>query len=360
MSLPLHVLIVEDQPADAELMVRALGSAGFAPAWQRVENAMEYRTQLSEGLDVILADYRLPQFSALNALQELKDREIDVPFIVVTGSISEEVAVECMKQGAADYLLKDRLTRLGPAVTRALEQKQLRDEKRRADDAIKASLREKEVLLQEIHHRVKNNLQIISSLLSLQSASIENSQDLAIFAASQNRIKSMALIHQKLYQSENLARIDFTEYIRSLSAHVFESYAAKRNGIGLELSGEKASLGIDAAIPCGLIVNELITNAVVHAFPEGDGQICVDFRRDDEGRFNLMVSDNGIGLPPTFDHQATSSLGWQLIHSLVDQLGGDMEVTGKAGTTVTISFMERRSKERGKTNGQCTDSRCGR
>src|SRR5919199_4483011 len=132
MPTPLRVLILEDVPADTELMLRELRRAGFDPDWQRVDAAPEYLARLDPAPDVVLADYSLPQFDALAALRLLRERGLDVPFIVVTGSVSEEAAVECMKRGAADYLLKDRLSRLGPAVSQALEQRRLRAEKCRA------------------------------------------------------------------------------------------------------------------------------------------------------------------------------------------------------------------------------------
>lgn len=139
MANPLRVLIVEDNPADAELMVYELGKGGFAPTWKRVETEAEYLAALDPALDVILCDYRQPQFDGLRALRLLRERELDVPFIIVSGTIGEDVAVEVMQQGADDYLLKDRLTRLGMAVTGAIDQKQLRDAKRRADAALRES-----------------------------------------------------------------------------------------------------------------------------------------------------------------------------------------------------------------------------
>ena len=139
MAIPLRTLILEDRLADVELILHALEQAGFEPDWQRADDEASYRSALHAGLDVILADYSLPQFDALQALHLLQERGLDIPFIVVTGSLSEEAAVECIKQGAADYLLKDRLARLGPAVTQALEQKRLRDQKLRADQALRES-----------------------------------------------------------------------------------------------------------------------------------------------------------------------------------------------------------------------------
>ena len=137
MAIPLNLLILEDRPTDAELLVFELRDAGYQPNWKRVDTEVDYLAALGTQYDIILADFSLPQFDALRALRHLQDRQIDIPFIVVTGTISEEVAVDCMKQGAADYLIKDRLSRLGQAVERALEQKRLRDEKSKADLALR-------------------------------------------------------------------------------------------------------------------------------------------------------------------------------------------------------------------------------
>src|SRR5262245_63723941 len=139
MPIPLHILILEDHASDAEIMLHELRRAGFEPHWQRVETESDYLTYLHEGLDVIFADYALPQFDALRALCLLTERDLDIPFIIVSGTIREEAAIECMRQGAADYLLKDQLARLGQAVSHALAAKRLRDEKRRTEAALRDS-----------------------------------------------------------------------------------------------------------------------------------------------------------------------------------------------------------------------------
>lgn len=142
-------------------------------------------------------------------------------------------------------------------------------ERKQTESQLKASLKEKEVLLKEIHHRVKNNLQIISSLLNLQSEYIQDKQDLDIFKVSQNRIESMALIHEKLYQSKDLARIDFGEYIRDLVCTLFCSYEVNSSAIDMKINIDQIFLGIDVAIPCGLMINEVVLNYLKHAFPKG-------------------------------------------------------------------------------------------
>jgi PAS domain S-box-containing protein len=209
--------------------------------------------------------------------------------------------------------------------------------RKQAEERIKASLKEKEVLLKEIHHRVKNNLQIISSLLNLQSGYIQDQQAGELFKESRNRVKSMALIHEKLYQSKDLARIDFAEYVRNLTTHLFRSYGVNAHAVGLKINVEKVLLDIDTAIPCGLIVNELVTNSLKYAFPPGvAGEICVALRPESDGKLALMVSDNGTGLPPDFNFRTTESLGLQLVGTLADQLEGTITLDHNGGTTFKI------------------------
>ena len=212
-------------------------------------------------------------------------------------------------------------------------------ERARAEEQITASLQEKEVLLKEIHHRVKNNLQIISSLLSLQAKKVEDSQALEIFQESQDRIRSMALIHEKLYQAPDLARIDFGEYIHNLSAHLSQAYSASTRAIALQVQADDISLAVDTAVPCGLMLNELISNALKHAFPDdGPGQVRIELGTDDEHQCMLKVSDNGVGMPPDLDLNTTGSLGLQLVNALVSQLGGTIELDNDNGTEFKIVF----------------------
>ena len=217
-------------------------------------------------------------------------------------------------------------------------------ERKTAEEKLKASLVEKEMLLKEIHHRVKNNLQVVSSLLSLQSQSVTDKQTLDILQESQNRIKSMAMIHEKLYRSEDIAKINFSEYIRSLSANLIRSYDAVSGGVRLDLNVEDIDLGIDAAIPCGLIVNELVSNSLKYAFPVGfkseDCKITIEFLRIDDNKFKLSVSDNGIGISKDKDFRQTESLGLQLVRILTDQLGGTIELSRRFGTEFKIIFSE--------------------
>ncbi|WP_250124130.1 PAS domain S-box protein [Chroococcidiopsis sp. CCMEE 29] len=212
-------------------------------------------------------------------------------------------------------------------------------ERKQADEKIKASLKEKEVLLKEIHHRVKNNLQIISSLLKLQSGYIKDKHTLEMFKDSQSRIRSMALIHEKLYQSQDLSKVDFAEYITNLAANLFRSYELDPTAINSSLNVESIFLEIDVAVPCGLIINELVSNSLKYAFPDRrKGEIRIHLHSDNQHEIKLIVGDNGIGLPKDFDFQKTGTLGLQLVNNLVEQLEGTIEVNGHSGTEFRIKF----------------------
>ncbi len=210
-------------------------------------------------------------------------------------------------------------------------------ERHRVEESLRTSLAEKEVLLKEIHHRVKNNMQVITSLLNMQARTIADPGVRSLFTESQNRVKSMALIHEKLYQSQDLTNIPFEEYLHSLIAHLRNSFNNSRVEIAILAAG--VSLAIDQAIPCGLIINELVCNALKYAFPEGrSGRIDIRLFRQAEGRMMLEVTDDGIGLPPGFNPAAVHSLGYQLVLALTRQMRGELEVAGEAGTRVTIRF----------------------
>ena len=219
---------------------------------------------------------------------------------------------------------------------------------KKSEDMIRASLSEKELLLREIHHRVKNNLQVVSSLLNMQSAQIKNEEALQIFKESQNRVKSMALIHEKLYSSQNLSKIKFDDYIRNLSTHLFRTYKIDSNVIILNLNIDKdILLGIDTAIPCGLILNELITNSVKYAFPQDkQGEITVEFCHNANGSYTLSVGDNGVGLPAGMDIKKTETLGMQLVDTLTEQVDGMLELDRKNGTRFRFTFNEIKYNER--------------
>ena len=213
--------------------------------------------------------------------------------------------------------------------------------RKHAEERIRASLREKEVLLKEIHHRVKNNLQLITSLLKLQSESVGDPGALEMLRESQGRVRLIALLHEMLYRSEDLASIDAADYIRTLVSHLLRSYGGSGEAVTVELNVEKITLNVDTAITCGLIVNELVTNSLKHAFPKGGkGKVRVDLHPKGHGEFILTVADSGKGIAGSIDFRDAKTLGLQLVCTLVDQLEGTIELDGEGGTAFTIDFMQ--------------------
>jgi len=208
----------------------------------------------------------------------------------------------------------------------------------RSGQEIRASLREKEVLLQEVHHRVKNNLQVISSLIHMQVRKLRDVSSRSALEECQNRVLAISLIHEKLYQSRDYARVPFSDYAKSLAANIFHATGVSPKNVKLNVAFESFSLAVDKAIPCGLILNELITNALKHAFPnERRGTICVLMRRAGD-EIEFQVGDDGAGMNADFDAAKSDSLGMQLVQTLVEQLDGRLEVLHEAGTTFQIRF----------------------
>jgi PAS domain S-box-containing protein len=462
-AVAIRVLILEDRAEDAEMMLHELRRSCFQPAWQRVDTEAGYLEQLNPPPDVILADYRMPGMDAPRALELLQALDLDIPFIVVSGAIGEEVAVAMMRQGATDYLLKDRLRRLGPAVRRALAGRQLRRDTRQAERALHASearfysfmnhtpafaiikddrgrilyinhaceqawqrtlsecegkldselwpedyagrvrandlsvllngkpsrlleeqpahdrrvrqmlcfrfpftdaegslllgavsiditeqirtekalasaLAAKAALLREVHHRVKNNLQVVSSLLSMQAELPGNGLSRAL-NESQRRVEAMAMIHERLHSTEDADRLDFREYVEALARELFFAYGVNPGRVRLRLDLGAVELGLNQAIPCGLILNELLTNSVKYAFPETrHGEILVALGCDENGRVTLRVADDGVGLPGGFDWKQSRSLGLRIVDILAGQLDGTLQREPGPGAAFALSF----------------------
>ena len=218
-------------------------------------------------------------------------------------------------------------------------------EREQAEEQLRASLKEKEVLLQEIHHRVKNNLQIMSSLLYLQARGVEDKETLHMLMESRNRVRSMALVHEKLYQSTDLSKINFAQYVRSLGNYLLRSFGVDPGVIHLRSDVDDVFLSIDTAVPCGLIINELVSNSLQHAFPHGrSGEVGVELHSGEKGQFLLTVRDDGVGMPDDVDTAGSQSLGLQLVNTLVDQLEGTIEIDKRGGTTVLVVFKELRDR----------------
>jgi PAS domain S-box-containing protein len=276
------------------------------------------------------------------AAREVKGKTLDVllPSSVAARKMGERQEIRARRKDGTDFPGELSISKV-EVDGETMFPVHLRDDTERtlADELIRTSLREKEALLKEIHHRVKNNLQVVSSLLGLQSRSVADPEMRKMFQESQDRIHSMALLHESLYQSQNLSRVDFPEYIRQLAAHLFHSYGVGLDRIHLFTDLDRLSLGLDAAVPCGLIINELVSNSLKYAFPEGRcGEIRIELRGHADGTARLLVADNGVGLRAGVDWVNARSLGLRLVRVLAEQLGGKIEVNSEAGTEVRVAF----------------------
>ena len=219
-------------------------------------------------------------------------------------------------------------------------------ERKEFENALKSSLKEKEVLIREIHHRVKNNMQIISSLLNLQKQYVNDEEAVNVLLESQNRVKSMAMIHEKLYKTNNFSEINFGDYIKSLVDDLFRSYGADPVQIKKKMIFDEIMLGLETAIPCGLIISELVTNTLKYAFPNHmEGEFRIEMY-EIEGLYHLIISDNGVGMPPDINFDKTETLGLILVNTLVNQLEGTVQLESNNGTQFKIVFKELEYEER--------------
>lgn len=266
------------------------------------------------------------------------NREITGGLIIIRDRTKRKLALEALEKAKKD--LERRVEERTSDLIKVNEElrKEIRQRKE-AQEQINTSLKEKVVLLREIHHRVKNNLQVISSLLNLQSGYISDKKSLEVFRESQNRVRSMALVHEKLYRSKSLNKIDFSDYINSLAKDLFNSYSIENKRISFISDFNGTFLEIDTGILCGLIVNELISNSLKHAFPDGrKGEIHISMYLQYDNKYYLTFRDNGIGFPRDIDFRNTDSLGLQLVTSLTSQLGGNIELKQNGFTEFEIIF----------------------
>ena len=210
--------------------------------------------------------------------------------------------------------------------------------RRHTEEQLREAVRVKEILLKEVHHRVKNNLQIVSSLLNLQAAAIQDEAALSVFRDSQSQIQSMAIVHEQLYRSENLQTISMDHFLDSLLRHLFHAWDIGEGTIGVDMAVEPLFLGIDQAMPIALIVNELISNAIKHGTRREGARIRLGLSRRGESDYALTIADNGAGLPPDFPEKTHKTLGFQIVQSLVQQLDARLEVLDDGGASFTIVF----------------------
>lgn len=352
--------MVDDSAADRRLC-RILLEEIYGSKLQFIEETRAcsgLETCRTAAPDCVLLDYLLPDMSGLEFLERVRaqhpEGEPDFAVVMLTGWATGEAAVEALRAGAHDYLEKGRITAdgLNLAVQKAVQKAGLLRALRQERDRLSRSLAEKEILLKEVHHRVKNNLQVIASLLRLQAGAFENPDLAAALRDSQHRVESMALIHEQLYESHDLREVDLAKNTRQLMTNLFESYGVDparisgRVAIPRQPGQPPLVLAVDQAIPAGLILNELISNALKHAFPGGrKGTILVEGDRtvDQAGaRISLLVGDDGAGVPAGFDPAGTKSLGLQIVKILARQLSGELSIERGAATTFRVTFPERR------------------
>ena len=342
-SESIRILYMEDDLGLARLVQKKMKRAGYIV--DIAKDGHEGLSMCREGhYDVVAVDYNMPGRDGLEVIEIIASQNPMPQIVMITGQGDEVTAVEAMKLGAGDYLVKDvdgkYFETLPSVIERLLERKRLLEEKRRAEEQTKASLREKEILLSEVHHRVKNNMQIIISLLRLQAGKIEDKKSADMLKEAENRIRSMALIHEKIYQTADFANIEFGAYAKSLSKDLFKSYGINTGKVQLKIEIENIALGLDNAIPCGLIINELLSNSLKYAFPKDrGGEIKISFKPLNDHEVELMVSDDGIGIPAEIDIGETESLGLQLVNILAEnQLDGTLELDRVGGTAFKIRF----------------------
>jgi two-component sensor histidine kinase len=297
--------------------------------------------------DLVITDINMPVMDGLEMVREIKNIDPNAKIVVMSAYNVKENFIESINLGVDGYLMKPveakKLLSLideFAGITMMKWELESKERKRKeAEEYLKKSLAEKDVLLREVHHRVKNNMQIISSILRMQSRTIEDPKLKEFLQESQNRIHSMALIHENLYSNESLANIKFANYVQGLSGNIARTYANQQAIVRFDYQIEDAYLPIDIAIPCGLIINELISNSFKYAFKNSDkGTIGIYFNLLNDDKYQLTVFDDGTGIAKDLDITKTKSLGMKIIHKLVKQIDGELETDFSNGTKFIIKF----------------------
>lgn len=297
--------------------------------------------------DLIITDISMPIMDGLEMIGHIKKIDPDVRVIVMSAYSIKEYFLEAINHGVNGYLIKPVEAKklfnlIDDLASNILLTKELaeKEEKRKiAEENLKRSLAEKEILLKEVHHRVKNNMQIISSILKMQERQIKDDRLKEVLEESQNRIRSMALIHENLYRNENLANIMFSNYVKSLAGNLARSFAEQQGSVAFDYDIDEVYLPLDIGIPCGLIINELISNSFKYAFKKVEkGKITIKLKRLEEQSFRMEVADNGAGLPDGLNIENSGSLGMKIVTKLVMQIEGNMKYEYSNGAKFTIDF----------------------
>ena len=348
------ILVIDDEPAVRQSLAFLLEDEDYLTI-QAENGRIGVELFDREKIDLVLVDLNMPEMDGLEVLSRISRISPDTPMIVISGAGEISSAVEALHQGAWDYLLKpiQNYSLLIHAVTNALEKARLRQENHeyqqnlermvsKRTEKIKRALKEKDVLLQEVNHRVKNNLNVIISLLNLKADAIHSEKDaVEAFEESRDLVYSMAMVHEELYQSNNFTEIDIKGYIENLTIRIVEIYQPFVK-IEYKLGISKINIDITKAIPCGMILTELVTNALKHAFNDKDGTGLLEIScfKLETGIFYISVKDNGSGISGDVDIQNPESSGLQLVNILTSQIDGQISVNTDNGTEFIIRFPE--------------------
>jgi len=342
----ISVLFVEDNESIRNLYIKWLEKRVMQVHYaSNGQEGMELFTKYQP--DLLISDISMPIVNGLEMIKKIKQANPGLYVIIMSAYSFKEYFLEAISLGVNGYLIKpvepEKLFAMVDELAgyilmhKALEEK----EKRRqiAESNLKKSLEEKDILLKEVHHRVKNNMQIISSILKMQERLIDDPKLKTVLGESQNRIRSMALIHENLYRNENLANIQFKNYVQALVNTISRSYSNQQKVVSFSFDMEDVFLPIDIGIPCGLIINELISNAFKHAFPDRtNGNIRISLQLEGNGAYTLSVGDDGIGINDSFSPEKANSLGMRIVYKLVEQIEAELTYDFSEGTKYFIRF----------------------
>lgn len=352
-----RILLVDDDPHVLRGMAHQLEEEGYQVAQASSgKRALERLT--SEHFDLVVADLLMEAPNGLELLEHTRRRELETAFIISTGYGDVRSAIESLRLGADDYLLKPtdpeellfrirscidrrRLKRYNDelerrAAERAAQLEREIDMHKAARDALSRSLNEKELLLREIQHRVKNNLATISGLINLQGAMSHDKSVGEVITSLKNRVRAIHLVYERLYNGQDLARIDYRDYVETLSKGICRLMSISPQDVSIEIDIDGIEVDIDTSIPLGLIITELLTNSLTHAFPgDSGGKVLVRLERREDG-LHLTVQDDGVGLPEGVSLSSRQTLGFRLISSLIEQMGGTVNLSREGGTRIEI------------------------
>jgi two-component sensor histidine kinase len=317
----LRILLLEDSALDAELVTEALIDAGLSVSIERVVSADEFAGAVQDkSWDLILADYLLPAFNGLHALEIARETSRATPFVFVSGALGEEVAVEALKRGATDYVLKDKLDRLPATVLRALAEARERGEKERAQDALQRMLDERTALLHELDHRVKNNLQLLLSLIGIEFRQAEDDRVRQVLGRMKERMQALGAAHRDLYDRQGSTRFDASSFAKGLCEELTSSLPEVR--ITPEFEVESVEVEAAKAAPMALLFNEIVVNALTHAYGDRHGKLKLLFHVRD-GALLFQLSDDAFS--PDEKEAAQTSASGTILKALARQLDAHVE-----------------------------------